>query len=195
MGRVSEVKRKTTETSISLNLNIDGSGDYNISTPVPFLNHMLELMTRHGLFDLKIEAAGDVEIDFHHTVEDIGICLGQAFKEALGDKKSIRRYGSATVPMDEALAEVNLDISGRPCLSFNVDIPKEKVGNFDVELAEEFFQALASNGGLTLHVDLKRGANIHHCLEAVFKAFGRAMDSATSVDKRVKGVPSTKGRL
>lgn len=195
MQRSSEINRETTETNISLSLTIDGDGQYDISTPVPFLNHMLELMTRHGLFDLKIKADGDVEIDGHHTVEDIGICLGQAFKEALGDKKGIKRYGNAIVPMDEALAEVALDISGRASLTFNVDIPKEKVGDFDVELAQEFFQALVSNGGITLHVDLRRGANTHHCLEAVFKAFGRAMDAATSLDSRVKGVPSTKGRL
>ncbi|MBE9504402.1 MAG: imidazoleglycerol-phosphate dehydratase HisB, partial [Proteobacteria bacterium] len=187
MQRSSEINRETTETNISLSLTIDGDGQYDISTPVPFLNHMLELMTRHGLFDLKIKADGDVEIDGHHTVEDIGICLGQAFKEALGDKKGIKRYGNAIVPMDEALAEVALDISGRASLTFNVDIPKEKVGDFDVELAQEFFQALVSNGGITLHVDLRRGANTHHCLEAVFKAFGRAMDAATSLDSRVKG--------
>lgn len=195
MQRNSEINRETTETNVSLSLSIDGDGQYDISTPVPFLNHMLELMTRHGLFNLKIKAGGDVEIDGHHTVEDIGICLGQAFKEALGDKKGIKRYGNAIVPMDEALAEVALDISGRASLTFNVDIPKEKVGEFDVELAQEFFQALVGNGGITLHVDLKRGANTHHCLEAVFKAFGRAMDVATSLDSRVKGVPSTKGRL
>ena len=195
MARKSEIKRETKETNISLSLNVDGSGIYDISTPVPFLNHMLELMTRHGLFDLKNEATGDVEIDFHHTVEDVGICLGQVIKEALGDKTGIRRYGNAVVPMDEALAEASLDISGRPHLTFNADIPGEKAGNFDVELAEEFFQALVSNGGITLHIDLKRGSNAHHCLEAVFKAFGRALDAATSIDDRVKGVPSTKGRL
>lgn len=195
MQRTSEINRETTETNISLSLNIDGSGEYDISTPVPFLNHMLELMTRHGLFDLKIKAKGDVEIDYHHTVEDLGICLGQTFKEALGDKKGIKRYGHAIVPMDEALAEVSLDISGRAALTFNVDIAKEKVGHFDVELAEEFFQAVVNNAGITLHVDLRRGSNTHHCLEAVFKAFGRAMDNATTLDSRVKGVPSTKGKL
>lgn len=195
MDRRSDIRRETTETAISLSLNIDGCGEYEISTPVPFLNHMLELTARHGLFDLKIEASGDVEIDYHHTVEDIGICLGQAFRDALGDKKGIKRYGNATVPMDEALAEVSLDISGRHYLSFNVDIPREKVGSFDVELAEEFFQAVVTNGGINLHIDLKRGTNTHHCLEAVFKAFGRAMDAATSLDERVKGVPSTKGTL
>ena len=195
MARRAEIRRDTKETDISLSLDIDGSGAYEISTPIPFLNHMLELMTRHGLFDLTIKASGDVEIDFHHTVEDTGICLGQAIKESLGDKKSIRRYGTASVPMDEALAEVSLDISGRPHLTFNVEIKGEKAGTFDVELAEEFFQALVSNAGITLHVDLKRGSNAHHCLEAVFKAFGRALDAATCIDERVKGVPSTKGRL
>jgi len=195
MTRSSKIVRETTETNINLSLNIEGEGKYDIKTPVPFLTHMLELMTRHGLFDLTIAASGDVEIDYHHTVEDIGICLGQALREALADKKGIRRYGSAVVPMDEALAEVTVDISGRPCLSFNAGIPKEKVGHFDVELAEEFFQALVVNSGITLHIDLRRGANVHHCLEAIFKAFGRAMDIATSIDPRVQGVPSTKGRL
>lgn len=195
MQRRAEINRETTETAVSLSLTIDGKGEYAISTPVHFLSHMLELMTRHGLFDLRITAGGDTEIDGHHTVEDIGICLGQAFKEALGDKKGIRRYGNAVVPMDEALAEVAIDISGRASLTFNVNIAKEKVGDFDVELAQEFFQALVGNSGITLHVDLRRGTNSHHCLEAVFKAFGRAMDMATSLDSRVKGVPSTKGSL
>ncbi len=195
MARSSKITRETSETNISLTLTIDGDGDYNIETPVSFLNHMLELMTRHGLFDLNVEAKGDVEIDFHHTVEDLGICLGQAFKEALGDKSGIRRYGNMTVPMDEALASVSLDISGRPHLTFNVNIASEKTGDFDIQLAEEFFQAFVSNSGTTLHIDLVRGTNAHHCLEAVFKAFGRVMDRATSIDERVKGVPSTKGRL
>lgn len=195
MIRKSEVSRETTETKIVLNLNIDGVGKYDISTPVPFLTHMLELMARHGLFDLSISANGDVEIDFHHTVEDIGICLGQAFKKASGNKKGIRRYGNADVPMDEALAEVSLDFSGRPYLVFNVKIERERVGTFDVELAEEFFQALANNAGITLHIDLVRGTNSHHCLEAIFKAFGRAMDMATSLDSRVNSIPSTKGTL
>ncbi len=195
MERRSEITRQTSETNITLSLNVDGTGKYEISTPVPFLNHMLELTTRHGLFDLSIDASGDVEIDYHHTVEDIGICLGRAFREALGDKKGIRRYGNATVPMDEALAEVSVDIGGRPYLAFNVEIPQEKVGTFDVELAEEFFRALISNAAINVHIDLKRGTNAHHCLEAVFKAFGRAMDQATSIDERVKDIPSTKGRL
>ncbi len=195
MERRSEITRQTSETNITLSLNVDGTGKYEISTPVPFLNHMLELTTRHGLFDLSIDASGDVEIDCHHTVEDIGICLGRAFREALGDKKGIRRYGNATVPMDEALAEVSVDIGGRPYLAFNVEIPQEKVGTFDVELAEEFFRALISNAAINVHIDLKRGTNAHHCLEAVFKAFGRAMDQATSIDERVKDIPSTKGRL
>ncbi len=195
MARKSEVERETTETKVVLNLHIDGAGRYDISTPVPFLNHMLELMAGHGLFDLSIAAGGDVEVDCHHTVEDIGICLGRAFKAAAGNKKGINRYGKASVPMDEALAEVSLDFSGRPYLVFNVKIERERVGVFDVELAEEFFQALVNNAGLTLHIDLVRGSNSHHCLEAVFKAFGRAMDNATSLDSRVKGVPSTKGVL
>jgi len=195
MQRYAEINRETSETSISITLGIDGAGDYEVSTPAHFLNHMLELTARHGLFDLRVKAEGDTEIDLHHTVEDIGICLGQAFADALGDKKGIRRYGSAAVPMDEALAEVNVDISGRPFLYFNADIPGNKVGAFDVELAQDFFQAVVNNGGLTLHIDLIRGVNSHHCLEAIFKAFGRAMDAATALDDRVSGVPSTKGKL
>jgi len=195
MERTSQVKRKTTETNVTLKINIDGSGKYSIKTPVPFLTHMLELFSKHGLFDLDINASGDVEIDFHHTVEDIGICLGEAFNKALGKKEKIKRYGEAKVPMDEALAQITLDISGRPHLTCNIPQIEDKVGQFDTELVEEFFQAFVNNSGITLHINLISGKNSHHIIEAVFKAFGRALDAATLLDPRVSGVPSTKGAL
>jgi imidazoleglycerol-phosphate dehydratase len=195
MERISQVKRKSTETDISLKINIDGSGKYRIKTPVPFLTHMLELFSKHGLFDLDITASGDVEIDSHHTVEDIGICLGEAFNKALGKKEKIKRYGEAKVPMDEALAQITLDISGRPHLTCNIPQIEDKVGHFDTELVEEFFQAFVNNSGTTLHINLISGKNSHHIIEAVFKAFARALDSATLLDPRVSGIPSTKGAL
>ena len=195
MGRISQIKRKTTETDITLKINIDGSGKYNINTPVPFLTHMLELFSKHGLFDLDIIASGDVEIDSHHTVEDIAICLGEAFNKALGKKEKIKRYGEAKVPMDEALAQITLDISGRPHLTCNIPQIKAKVGQFDTELVEEFFQAFVNNSGITLHINLISGKNSHHIIEAVFKAFARALDTATLLDPRVSGIPSTKGAL
>jgi imidazoleglycerol-phosphate dehydratase len=195
MERISQVKRKTTETDVTLKINIDGSGKYSIKTPVPFLTHMLELFSKHGLFDLEIIASGDIEIDFHHTVEDIGICLGEAFNKALGKKEKIKRYGEAKVPMDEALAQITLDISGRPHLTCNIPQIKDKVGHFDTELVEEFFQAFVNNSGITLHINLISGKNSHHIIEAVFKAFARALDTATLLDPRVSGVPSTKGAL
>jgi imidazoleglycerol-phosphate dehydratase len=195
MERISQVKRKTTETDVTLKLNVDGSGKYSIKTPVPFLTHMLELFSKHGLFDLEIIASGDVEIDFHHTVEDIGICLGEAFNKALGKKEKIKRYGEAKVPMDEALAQITLDISGRPHLTCNIPQIEDKVGQFDTELVEEFFQAFVNNSGMTLHINLISGKNSHHIIEAVFKAFARALDAATLLDPRVSGIPSTKGAL
>ena len=195
MERTSQVKRKTTETDVTLKINIDGSGKYSIKTPVPFLTHMLELFSKHGLFDLEIIASGDVEIDFHHTVEDIGICLGEAFNKALGKKEKIKRYGEAKVPMDEALAQITLDISGRPHLTCNIPQIEDKVGQFDTELVEEFFQAFVNNSGMTLHINLISGKNSHHIIEAVFKAFARALDAATLLDPRVSGIPSTKGAL
>jgi imidazoleglycerol-phosphate dehydratase len=195
MERISQVKRKTTETDVTLKLNVDGSGKYGIKTPVPFLTHMLELFSKHGLFDLEIIASGDVEIDFHHTVEDIGICLGEAFNKALGKKEKIKRYGEAKVPMDEALAQITLDISGRPHLTCNIPQIEDKVGQFDTELVEEFFQAFVNNSGMTLHINLISGKNSHHIIEAVFKAFARALDAATLLDPRVSGIPSTKGAL
>jgi imidazoleglycerol-phosphate dehydratase len=195
MKRISQVKRKTTETDVTLKINLDGSGKYSIKTPVPFLTHMLELFSKHGLFDLEIIASGDVEIDFHHTVEDIGICLGEAFNKALGKKEKIKRYGEAKVPMDEALAQITLDISGRPHLTYNIPQIEDKVGQFDTELVEEFFQAFVNNSGITLHINLISGKNSHHIIEAVFKAFARALDAATLLDPRVSGIPSTKGAL
>ena len=195
MERTAVVKRKTSETEIEMDLNLDGEGKYDVSTNVPFLDHMLTQIAKHGLFDLKIKAKGDVEIDFHHTVEDVGIVLGKDFKKALKDKKGIRRFGFAYTPLDEALALVVVDIAGRPYFVYDVDLPKEKVGEFDVELVEEFFQAFANNCGATLHVRLISGNNLHHIVEAIFKAFARAMDQGTSIDNRIKDIPSTKGAL
>ena len=195
MKRTATIERVTKETRISLTLNLDGSGDAKISTSVPFLDHMLNLFSRHGLFDLEVEASGDIDIDFHHTVEDIGIVLGGAFKQALGDKKGIRRYGQASVPMDETLASVSVDISGRPYLVYHVNLPKVKVGEFDVELVREFFQAFVNHCGLNLHLNVMYGENVHHIIEACFKAFARALDVATQLDPRVEGVMSTKGML
>lgn len=195
MSRSAVIERVTQETRIKLELNIDGSGEAKICTSVPFLDHMLNLFSRHGLFDLTVEACGDIDIDFHHTVEDIGIVLGDAFKQALGDKKGIKRYGQASIPMDETLAAVSADISGRPYLVYHVSLPKVKIGDFDVELAREFFQAFANHCGLNLHINVMYGDNVHHVIEACFKAFARAMDAATQLDPRVVGVMSTKGVL
>lgn len=195
MIRAAAIERVTKETRIKLSLNVDGKGDAKICTSVPFLDHMLNLFARHGLFDLEVEASGDIDIDFHHTVEDIGIVLGEAFKQALGDKNGIRRYGQATVPMDETLASVAIDISGRPYLVYHVTLPKIKIGEFDVELAREFFQAFVNHCGLNLHINVMYGENVHHIIEACFKAVARAMDVATQRDPRVEGVMSTKGVL
>ena len=195
MSRKATIERVTKETQIKLSLEIDGTGESKICTSVPFLDHMLDLFARHGLFNLQVDARGDIDIDFHHTVEDIGIVLGQALKEALGDKKGIRRYGQASVPMDETLASVAVDISGRPYLVFHVSLPKVKIGEFDVELVREFFQAVANNLGANIHVNVMYGDNVHHMVEACFKAFARAMDQATQVDPRIEGVMSTKGTL
>ncbi|MDA8414186.1 MAG: imidazoleglycerol-phosphate dehydratase HisB [Desulfobacteraceae bacterium] len=195
MSRTASIERVTNETRIRLELGIDGCGKAAICTSVPFLDHMLNLFARHGLFDLEVEACGDIDIDFHHTVEDIGIVLGEAFKQALGDKKGIRRYGQATVPMDETLASVAIDISGRPYLVYHVALPKVKIGEFDVELAREFFQAFANHCGLNLHINVMYGENVHHIIEACFKAVARAMDVATQLDPRVEGIMSTKGVL
>lgn len=195
MARDAKVKRKTKETEIEVYVNIDGSGDYDIETSVPFLNHMLSLMARHGFMDMKVRAKGDVDIDFHHTVEDVGIAVGEAVKKALGNKEGIKRYGRAEIPMMESLASVVLDISGRSMLVYNVNLPHEKVGGFDGELAEEFLMAFSNQAGINLHINLLYGKNMHHCLEAIFKALGKALDEAAQLDDRIKGVLSTKGRL
>jgi len=195
MSRSATIERVTKETGIKLSLEIDGTGQAKICTSVPFLDHMLNLFSRHGMFDLTVEASGDIDIDFHHTVEDIGIVLGEAFRQALGGKAGIRRYGQATVPMDETLASVAVDLSGRPYLVYNVRLPKVKIGDFDVELAREFFQAFSNNCGLNLHINVMYGDNVHHIIEACFKAFARAMDTATQLDPRIAGVMSTKGVL
>ncbi len=194
--RKASIKRKTKETDISLDLNLDGKGSYSINTSIPFLDHMLSLMCKHGLFDMKLKAKGDIDIDDHHTVEDIGIALGKALKQSLGEMKGISRYGQASVPMDEALASVSLDISGRPYLVYKVEFPKKaKIKNFDPDLVEDFLQAFASNGSITLHVNVPYGRNVHHIIEAVFKALGRAIKDAVSLNPRMKGIPSTKGKL
>ncbi|OOE14293.1 imidazoleglycerol-phosphate dehydratase HisB [Fictibacillus arsenicus] len=189
------IERNTKETQISLSLDIDGEGQADIQTPVPFLNHMLDAIARHGHFDLTVNAAGDVEIDDHHTTEDVGICLGQAIQGALGDKRGIKRYGNAFVPMDETLAQVVIDLSNRPHLEFRAEFPSQKVGSFDTELVHEFFWKLALEARMNLHVIIHYGTNTHHMIEAVFKAFTKALDEATQIDPRVKGVPSTKGML
>jgi len=193
--RKAELQRKTTETDIWLSVNLDGEGTYQIATGVPFLNHMLELFSRHGFFDLTVRATGDVEIDDHHTVEDVGLALGQAFREALGDKKGIRRFGEATVPLDEALVSCVVDLSGRPFLAYNLLIKQEKVGNFATELIHDFFLAFTNQLGMNLHFNLIQGRNPHHIIEAAFKAFARALSNAVQHDPRVKGVLSTKGSL
>ena len=195
MARTSHVKRSTSETQIEVKLNLDGSGIQEIKTPVPFLDHMLSQLARHGYFDLTIKAEGDTHIDFHHTVEDVGIAVGQAFKEALGDKKGIRRFSEANVPLNEALAQCIIDISGRAFFVFNVELPKAKLGEFDVELVSEFFQAFSANSGITLHLNSPYWNNLHHITEALFKSFARALDSACSLDSRTSEVPSTKGTL
>lgn len=195
MSRFSSVSRKTNETNIELSLNIDGEGVSNLETGVPFLTHMLDLFTKHGQFDLTVNAVGDTEVDDHHTTEDIGICLGQVLREALGDKRGIKRYGNAFVPMDEALAQVVVDLSNRPHLEMRANFPSHKVGTFDTELVHEFLWKLALEARMNLHVIVHYGQNTHHIIEAIFKALARALDEATTVDPRIKGVPSTKGML
>ncbi|MBD1223078.1 imidazoleglycerol-phosphate dehydratase HisB [Virgibacillus halodenitrificans] len=193
--RTYKIDRKTTETNISLELQLDGTGNSKIQTGIGFLDHMLTLFSKHGLFDLQLKCDGDLEVDQHHTVEDIGIALGQAFTNSLGNKEGITRYAAVTSPMDEALATISLDISGRSFLVYHVDGLKDKVGNFDTELVEEFFQAFASNAKLTLHINLQYGKNSHHIIEAIFKGFGRALDQASQINPRINGIPSTKGIL
>lgn len=193
--RIGEIHRETYETRIDLRLKLDGSGQAAISTGVPFMDHMLTLFTVHGFFDLEINAKGDIEVDGHHTVEDVGICLGQALASALGDKSGIRRYGCSYLPMDETLARVVLDISNRPYLHYQAVLPDQKIGTFDSSLAKEFLRALAQHGGVTLHVDILHGENSHHMIEAVFKGLGRALDEATTRVLNLDSVLSSKGSL
>jgi imidazoleglycerol-phosphate dehydratase len=193
--RQAAIQRKTRETDISLEINIDGNGKYQIDTPIPFLNHMLELFSKHGMIDLVLLARGDTEIDDHHLVEDIGICLGEAVKKALGKNEGISRYGYAIVPMDECLSSVAADISGRPCLVWNAEFSERLIGQFNPDLLHEFFKAFSDHSGITLHVSLNYGRNNHHKAEAIFKAFARALSSAVKIDERIKGVLSTKGTL
>ncbi len=194
-SRSSSVSRTTNETDIQLAFNVDGTGISSLETDVPFLNHMLDLFTKHGKFDLDVVAKGDIEVDDHHTTEDIGICLGQTLLTALGDKRGIRRYASVFVPMDEALAQVIIDVSNRPHLEYRAEFPSKQVGSFEVELVHEFLWKFALEARITLHVIVHYGNNTHHMVEAIFKALGRALDEATSIDPRVQGVPSTKGVL
>lgn len=193
--RRAKVDRKTLETGVELELVIDGTGEHDISTGIPFFDHMLTHIAKHGFFDLKVAATGDTEVDFHHSVEDIGICLGQAFKSALNDYKGIVRYGNALIPMDEALVSAAVDIGGRPYLVFNADIKREKVGDFDTELVEEFLKAFSNHLGCNIHINVMYGSNTHHIIEGIFKALAKALDAATAIDKRVKGVLSTKGTI
>ena len=193
--RIAVIERKTAETAIRVSINLDGTGRYSVKTPLPFLSHMVEQLARHGGFDLEVEAVGDVEIDGHHTTEDLGIVLGKAVLAALGDRKGILRYGSATLPMDEALVRVAMDLSGRPFFVWRLDLPKAKLGTFDSELAEVFFEAFARAGQANLHVHKLEGSNLHHLIEITFKAFAKALRQASSLDARTSGVPSTKGSL
>jgi imidazoleglycerol-phosphate dehydratase len=195
-NRRAEISRETSETAITVALGLDGEGRADIATGIGFLDHMLTALARHGLFDLKVRAKGDLHIDFHHTTEDVGIVIGQCLRQALGDKRGIRRYGAAVIPMDEALAEAAVDISGRPFLAWSVSFAQPKIGEMDTELFEEFFRALAFNAGITLHVTQKGGTNAHHVAEACFKALARALREAVEPDPRaISAIPSTKGVL
>lgn len=195
MSRTGRIERKTNETQIELELNLDGTGETEVNSGVPFFDHMLNQVAKHGLLNLRVQARGDVEVDDHHTVEDVGICLGMALREALGDKVGIRRYGSALSPMMDALSRVALDLSGRPFLHYLCNYPASKTGRFDVQLVEEFLSAFSINGGVDLHVEVLHGTNAHHMVESVFKGFGRALQEAVSPNPRQDGVPSTKGAL
>ena len=195
MGRSARIDRKTTETEVSVVIDLDGEGKGEISTSIPFLDHMLLLLSRHGLFDLQVKSIGDTEVDDHHLAEDLGICLGKALRQALGAKEGIARYGEATVPMDDCLCTVVLDISGRPFLVYNVEFGPTQIGKFDPALLKEFFKALSDNSGLNLHINLLYGENSHHMAEAIFKALARALRKAVTVDDAIRGVLSTKGVL
>lgn len=195
MKRKADISRETKETQIQLSLNLDGDGTYKINTSVGFLDHMLELFAKHGFFDLEVEAKGDLHIDAHHTTEDVGICLGQALQKAVGDKVGMLRFGSFTVPMYESLAKVDLDICGRPFLHYKTPVLSGKIGEFDTELAEEFFHGFVNHSGTTLHINVPYGTNQHHIIEAIFKAVAKALDIATRVDAQITDVLSTKGSL
>jgi imidazoleglycerol-phosphate dehydratase len=195
MARSAKIYRKTTETEISLEFDLDGPGKVELSTTIPFLDHMLNLFAKHGCFGLSLSSRGDTAIDYHHLVEDIGICLGQALKEALGDKKGINRYGAALVPMDESLCIVSIDVSGRPYLVFNAEFGSKKIKDFDPVLFLEFFKSFTDHSGITLHINLEYGKNNHHKVEAIFKAFARALSQAVTLNAQVAGIPSTKGTL
>jgi imidazoleglycerol-phosphate dehydratase len=193
--RKAKIVRKTSETQITTELNVDGKGRYDIQTPIPFLNHMLESFAKHGLFDLKVRATGDVEVDLHHTVEDVALTIGEAFVKALGSKNGMIRYGSATLPMDEVMTTCAVDFCGRPALVYNVKIPRGRIGTFDVELVPEWFHAFTNAALINLHVNVWYGRNRHHIVESMFKALAKAVDMATQIDPRRKGIPSTKGKL
>lgn len=193
--RTASIQRKTKETEIALTLNIDGEGNSHITTGIGFFDHMLDILTKHSLLDLELRAVGDRMVDDHHTVEDVGICLGQGLKEALGDKKGIRRFSNSSIPMQEALASIALDISGRPALVYNATFHTGKIGNFDAELIEEFLKAFSTNAGINLHVNVPYGSNTHHIAEAIFKGLAKALQDAVRIDERVKDIPSTKGML
>lgn len=194
-SRQATIKRDTTETQVLVELALDGTGQGRISTTIPFLDHMLGLLAKHGFFDLTVQAKGDTEIDDHHTVEDIGIVVGQALTQALGTKQGVSRFGWASVPLDETLAQITVDLSGRPFLVYHVELPQRRIKAFDLGLFEDFFQAFATHGALNLHINLLYGRNPHHIMEAVFKALAKALDQATALDSRVTGVLSTKGNL
>ena len=195
MARKAKIQRKTAETDISIEINLDGKGNGEISTTIAFIDHMLNLFARHGLFDVVIKGKGDTHIDDHHLIEDMGICLGSAVKKALGDKKGIVRYGSATVPMDESLCSVAIDISGRPYLIYNVEFKSKKIGAFDFSLIREFFKSFSDHSGMTLHINLIYGKNNHHMAEAIYKAFALALRKAVTIHGRIEGILSTKGSL
>jgi len=194
-GRVAEVRRKTKETAVVSRLNLDGSGKHSVVTGIPFFDHMLSLLAYHSRMDLSVQAKGDIGVDAHHTVEDVGICLGDGIRKALGEAKGIQRYGATMIPMDETLVSIALDVSMRPCLVFQMKLRRSKIGTFDPELVEEFFKALCNHARMTLHINLLYGRNSHHMVEAVFKGFGRALREAVSIDERASQVPSTKGVL
>jgi len=195
LERHGNIERKTMETDIRIDLTLDGEGHSKVDTSIAFMDHMFELMAAHGYMDINVSAMGDIEVDYHHTVEDLGICLGKVVSDALGEKKGIKRYGQAMIPMDDALANVVIDISNRPYLSYRVSLEEYVTGNFNVRLIEEFFRAFVNHAGITMHIELYYGNDPHHCAEAIFKAFARALDKASQREERLKDVPSTKGIL